>query len=75
MLRLQSFSSLQQLASITAPELVMSSDRDDRDPESVASTIAKTLPKSQLARLPARYHGPEAYQISLNHHINQFLNS
>lgn len=67
--------SLADLNSITAPALVMSSPRDDLHPESVASAIANALPNSQLVPLPARYHEPEAYQKSLNQHINQFLNS
>jgi pimeloyl-ACP methyl ester carboxylesterase len=69
------FHSLDDLASITAPALVMSCPRDDLHPESVASTIAKALPNSQLVSIPARYHEPEAYQKSLNQHINQFLNT
>ena len=69
------FDSLTLLGNITAPTLVMSSPRDDLHPESVASTIAKSLPNSQLSPLPARYHEPEAYLKSLNQHINQFLNS
>ena len=69
------FESLDQLAAIEAPALVMSSPRDDLHPESVASAIAKALPNSHLIGLPARYHGPEDYQKSLNKHINQFLNS
>ena len=73
MWRSRPFESLNQLTSITAPALVMSSPRDDLHPESVASTIAKALPNSQLVGLPARYHEPDAYQTSLNQHINQFL--
>lgn len=69
------FPSLSDLRSITAPALVMSSPRDDLHPESVASAIANSLPNSQLIPLPARYYEPEAYQESLNQHINQFLNS
>jgi len=69
------FSSIEDLKTVTAPALVMSCPRDDLHPESVASAIAKTLPNSQLVSLPARYHEPEAYQKSLNQHINQFLNS
>jgi pimeloyl-ACP methyl ester carboxylesterase len=75
MWRSRPFSSLDDLAQVTAPALVMSSPRDDLHPESVASTIAKALPNSQLVGLPARYHEPEAYQTSLNQHLNQFLNS
>ena len=67
--------SLSDLQTITAPALVMSSPRDDLHPESVASAIANALPNSQLIALPARYHEPEAYQKSLNQHINHFLNS
>ncbi|MFT6179437.1 MAG: pimeloyl-ACP methyl ester carboxylesterase [Akkermansiaceae bacterium] len=69
------FHSLSDLKNITAPALVMSSPRDDLHPESVASAIANSLPNSQLTTLPARYHEPEAYQKSLNQHLNQFLNS
>lgn len=69
------FTSLDHLKNISAPALVLSSPRDDLHPESVASTIAKALPNSQLIPLPARYHEPEAYQKSLNQHINTFLNS
>lgn len=68
------FVSLNNLESISAPALVMSSPRDDLHPESVASAIANALPNSQLVDLPARYHEPEDYQQSLNQHINQFLN-
>ena len=69
----QPFTSLDDLKSITAPSLVMSSPRDDLHPESVASAIANSLPNSQLIPLPARYHEPEEYKKSLNQHINQFL--
>ncbi len=69
------FTSLDDLKIISASTLVMSSPRDDLHPESVASAIANALPNSQLITLPARYHEPEAYQKSLNQHINQFLNS
>lgn len=75
MWRSRPFSSLEDLKTINAPALVMSSPRDDLHPESVASAIANALPNSQLIPLPARYHEPEAYQKSLNQHINQFLNS
>ena len=68
------FDSLDDLQKITSPALVMSSPRDDLHPESVASTIAKSLPNSQLLALPARYHEPKAYQKKLNQYINQFLN-
>lgn len=67
------FHALSDLATIQAPALVMSSPRDDLHPESIASTIAKALPNSQLIPLPARYHEPEAYQKSLNQHVYQFL--
>ncbi len=68
------FHSLDDLTQITSPALVISSPRDDLHPESVASTIAKALPNSQLSSVPARYHEPEDYQKSLNQKINQFLN-
>ena len=67
------FHSLDDLKTIAAPALVMSSPRDDLHPESVASTIASALPNAQLIPLPARYHEPEAYQASLNQHVYQFL--
>lgn len=67
------FTSLDQLSSITAPTLVMSSPRDDLHPESVAETYASALPNATLTPLPARYHEPEAYQSSLNQHVSQFL--
>lgn len=73
MWRSQPFDSLEELKTIAAPALVMSSPRDDLHPESVASAIANALPNSQLIPLPARYHEPEAYQKSLNQHINNFL--
>jgi len=68
------FHSLDNLKQITSPALVIYSPRDDLHPESVASTIAKALPNSQLSSVPARYHEPEDYQKSLNQKINQFLN-
>jgi len=70
----QPFPSLDDLKKITAPALVLSSPRDDLHPESVASAIASALPNAQLIPLPARYHEPEAYQKSLNQHLNHFLN-
>ncbi len=42
--------------------LALSSPRDDLHPESVASTIANSLPNSQLTSLPPRHQEPEAYQ-------------
>lgn len=70
------FHSLDDLKKITVPALVLSSPRDDLHPKSVADAIAAALPNVvDNASLPARYHEPESYQIELNKHINQFLNS
>lgn len=69
----QPFPSLDDLSTIDAPALVMSSPRDDLHPEEVASKIAGALSNSQLIDLPARYHEPEAYQQALNQHVSKFL--
>ncbi|MGJ8695754.1 MAG: alpha/beta fold hydrolase [Verrucomicrobiaceae bacterium] len=69
------FQSLAELSKIPNRTLVLDSPRDDLHPETVAATIAAALPNVQIAHLPARYHEPEAYQKSLNQHLNQFLNS
>jgi pimeloyl-ACP methyl ester carboxylesterase len=69
------FSSLSQLKTITAPVLVLDSPRDDLHPVGVATKIAAALPNSQTAHLPPRYYEAEAYQIALNQHLNNFLNS
>lgn len=67
------FQSLSSLERITASALVLSSPRDELHPQHVADQIAQHLTNVQTDILPARYHEPEAYQTSLNQHLNNFL--
>lgn len=67
------FSSLNLLKNLPHPALVLDSPRDELHPAEVALKIHQSLSDSELVHLPARYHEPQAYQTSLNQHINTFL--
>lgn len=67
------FASLDELAGVSQPALVMSTTRDDLHPASVADKIAQALPDATRLVLPPRYHAPSDYQSELVRAVQAFL--
>ncbi|MBT8036753.1 MAG: alpha/beta hydrolase [Verrucomicrobiae bacterium] len=68
------FPSLDELATITHPALVLSTSKDELHPPHTADMIASHLPNLRHQNvLPPRYHEPDAYALALNTIIQKFL--
>ena len=65
--------SLDELALITQPTLVVSTEMDDLHPTEIARTLSQALPNATLVSSPPRYEEPEAHQIFLSATITDFL--
>lgn len=63
------------LANVHQPALVVSTERDELHPPSIAREIAAMLPNSTLAVAPPRYAEPVAHQEFLTKAINSFIDS
>lgn len=61
----QPFSSLDELAQLRCPAVVLGNDLDPLHPPALAKTLASAIPGASYAHLPSRYLDPAAYQSAL----------
>jgi len=67
------FDDLAQLTQITAPTLVLTTERDELHPQSTADRISEQIPNCQTVTLPPRYHEGAAYNEALQSEAVRFL--
>ena len=67
------FGSMEDLARIHQPTLILATDNDPVHPSSIAQTIASTMPRSRLARVVAKSQDLHEHLCQCSQQINDFL--